>query len=363
MTRLAVPLALALIASGFALAQDRLPPGSRIADQEPLPRLHLNLVTRGGEEKNAFLVAYGHALFKSPEILGETARAIGMSCATCHNNGDANRDLFVAGLSVRKGGLDVTGKFFHATADNGVFDPLDIPSLRGVRFTAPYGRDGRIASLREFVAMVTVTEFGGAEPTSQMLDALTAFLNQLDFLPTPFLHRNGRLAANAPEAAKRGEVLAQKHCASCHDPASYFVDGKRHDVGSGGGFDTPTLLGIVHTPPYMHDGSLATLSDVVAFFDKSFGLDLAANEKADLATYLEAVGTGEDPYQRTPIDERAIFTSTLDLLIARRDRFHTMLLLRGLAAPELDRIGEAVLAEDWDVAKNRLEEYRAAKRN
>ena len=109
-----------------------------------------------------------------------------MSCATCHNNGDTNRDLFIAGLSDAQGRARRDDRFFDGTADNGVLDPLDIPSLRGVRFTAPYGHDGRIASLREFVAMVIVTEFGGAEPTTLMLDALTAFLDQLDFLPAPF---------------------------------------------------------------------------------------------------------------------------------------------------------------------------------
>jgi cytochrome c peroxidase len=317
----------------------------------------LNLVARGGDEKAAFLVAYGHALFNSPELFGEKARALGMSCATCHNNGDANRDLFVAGLSARKGGIDVTSKFFHATADNGVFDPLDIPSLRGVRFTAPYGHDGRIASLREFVAMVIVTEFGGAEPTTLMLDALTAFLNQLDFLPAPFVGRSGRLAADAPEAAKRGEIVFVRHCASCHQPDSYFVDGKRHD-----GFDTPTLLGVAHTPPYMHDGSLATLAEVTEHFDKALGLELSPSAKSDVTAYVEVIGVGTEPYQRTPVDETAIFASTLDLLIAQRDRFHAMLLVRSLA-PKLDSIGEAVLAEDWDAARKRYEEYRAARRN
>ena len=375
-------------ACGAAQAQD-LPPGSSLADQNPLPRLHLNLTARGGQEKNAFLVAYGHALFRSPEILGEKARALGLSCATCHNNGDTNRDLFIGGLSARKGGLDVTSAFFHATADNGIFDPIDIPSLRGVRFTGPYGHDGRIASLREFVAMVIVTEFGGAEPTTPMLDALTAFLNQLDFLPAPYLDRSGRLNARATDAARRGEVTFLKNCASCHEPGTYFVDGKRHDVGSGGGFDTPTLLGIAHTAPYMHDGSLATLTDVVGFFDKSLGLDLSPNERSDLTAYLEAVGTGEQPFDtddafRRRMRENAVFAGTLDTLIARQDRFHTMLLVRSLSldlrsktaaaaatrdqprvadlAQRMEKIGEAVLAEDWPAAKRRWDEYRAAEK-
>jgi cytochrome c peroxidase len=356
-------LLLALALPATAAAQG-LPPGSTIAEPSPPPRLHLNLTSRGGTERGAFLVAYGHVLFNSPEILGPKARALGMSCATCHPNGDVNRDLFVSGLSARKGGIDVTTAFFDGAAENGIHDPVDIPSLRGVRLTGPYGRDGRIASLREFVAMVIVTEFGGAEPTTLMLDALTAFLNQLDFLPAPFLDRRGVLNARAPEAAKRGEELFDAHCASCHKPNAYFTDGLRHDVGSGGGFDTPTLLGAAHTAPYMHDGSLATLGDVVAFFDEKLKLALSAGEKSDLAAYLEAVGTAEEPFDRgdpgqARARDTATFASTLETLIARRDRFHAMLLIRSLA-PTLDRIGEAILAEDWDEARKRSDAWRAA---
>ena len=350
LTALALPLA----ATGQGL-----PPGSTLADPAPAPRLSLNLTAHGGKERAAFLVAYGHALFASPEILGPKARAIGMSCATCHVNGDTNRALFIAGLSDRKGGVDVTHGFFEGTAENGVHDPIDIPSLRGVRFTAPYGHDGRIASLREFTAMVIVTEFGGPEPTTLMLDALTAFLNQLDFLPAPFLRPDGRLNARASEAATRGESIFSASCASCHPANAYFLDGRRHDVGSGGGFDTPTLLGIAHTAPYMHDGSLATLADVVAFFDEKMELKLGAGQKSDLAAYLEAIGTGEAPFEREPSDQTATFASTLETLIARKDRFHAMLLIRGLA-PKLDRIGEPILAEDWAEAKRRWDEYKKA---
>jgi len=349
-----------LAISGGAAAQG-LPSGSSLIDPVPVPRLILNLTARGGAERDAFLVAYGHALFSSPEILGPKARAMGMSCGTCHTNGDINRDLFLNGLSDRKGGVDVTTGFFDGTAENGIHDPFDIPSLRGVRFTAPYGHDGRIASLREFIAQVIVTEFGGAEPTTLMLDALTAFLDQLDFLPAPFLSRDGRLNDKARASARRGEAIFDAHCASCHQPNAYFVDGRRHDVGSGGGFDTPTLLGIAHTAPYMHDGSLPTFTAVVDFFDSKMGLALDTVARADLAAYLEAVGTGEEPFQRRATNEPAIFAFTLEALIARKDRFHAMLLIRSLA-PALDAIGEPILADNWDEAKKRWDAYKATQR-
>ncbi len=56
---------------------------------------------------------------------------------------------------------------------------VDTPSLRGVRLTAPYGRDGRIATLREFARHVIVNEFAGDEPAPRVLDALVAYMASL----------------------------------------------------------------------------------------------------------------------------------------------------------------------------------------
>ena len=302
---------------------DRLPPGGALGEQEPLPRSVLNFEQRGIDERRLFLVAYGDMLFDSPEILGAPARTLGLACSSCHNRGDVNRALFVPGLSRRPGGIDVDNAFFNPRASDGRLDPLDTPSLRGIRFTAPYGRDGRIASLREFVRNVIVGELGGPEPTPLMLDALTAYLNEFDFLPAPLLARDGRLNARASEAARRGEAIfnrpfaamAGRSCASCHVPDGNFVDGRRHDIGSvapstrnarDGALDTPTLLGIRYTAPYFHDGSLPTLAAVVEWFDRRYRLGLDAAERADLTAYLEAVGTGEAPVGGVRRQEHAL---------------------------------------------------------
>ncbi len=388
----------ALLAAAPARAAEKAPPaGAKLAPQSPPPRMAL---APGG----GFLATYGQMLFESPEILGDRARGLGMSCATCHNAGDANPRLFLPGLSARPGGVDVHSAFFNPIGDDGRFDPLDIPSLRGVRYTGPYGRDGRIASLREFVATVIVTEFDGPEPTTLELDALTAFLDRLDFLSAPLLGRDGRLKPDAPAATKRGAALFAKpftqmgdrSCASCHVPDRYFVDGARHDIGSGGdgfpgeAFDTPTLLGTQTTAPYFHDGALATLADVVGWFDRRYGFGLSHAERADLTAYLTAVGTVAQPYtpyagrdtkfRRTARDGDA-FLGTLDPLIARQDRFHALLLVRSVArnlraalpdaapgarplardlADRLDTLGEAIRGTDWDKASALGKSWRAA---
>ena len=384
-----------------------LPPEARITEQDELPRLMLNFEQRGQNEKDLFLVAYGDMLFDSPFIFGEPARSLGLACASCHNRGDVNRNFYIPGLSQHRGGVDVDGSYFNPRANDMRFDPVDIPSLRGIRFTAPYGRDGRIASLREFTRIVIVGEFAGPEPTPLMLDALIAYMNEFDFLPAPFLARDGRLNEAASDAAKRGEQLFNKpfpqmmggmSCASCHVPSSNFVDGKRHDIGSGtpatkfardSAFDTPTLLSSLYTAPYFHDGSLAALVDVVAWFDERFGLKLAAAEKADLTAYLEAAGAGEEPYQafdekntrfRLDFEENATFLSTLDTLIPARDRFHADLLIRSVASDlrldattisdlrktpmvlelvaRLEALGAAIAAEKWDEALRLWDDYK-----
>jgi mono/diheme cytochrome c family protein len=280
---------------------------------------------------------------------------------------------------------------------------VDIPSLRGIRFTAPYGRDGRFASLRDFTRNVVVNEFNGEEPSPLVLDALVTYMLEFDFLPNPYLHFDGTLTALAPPAAKRGEAvfrrpfaqMGERSCASCHIPDSHFTDNRVHDIGSAGdayfsgAFDTPTLLNANYTAPYFHDGSLETLGDVVAWFDQRFALGLSDQQRADLTAYLEVVGTGEAPYQEfddenTPFrlmaDELSVFLSTLDTLIPARDQVAADLVLRTVAADlaadasvmsnraavakahelaeRLWRLRDAIAGARWDEVQSLWEDYQ-----
>ena len=158
------------ILSGRAIeVPPSLPPGSDIFDQDPLPRLVLNFEEQGIDETDLPLVAYGDMLFDSAQIFGSPARDLGLACSTCHNRSDVNQRLFIPGASHQPGAIDVDGAFFNPIFNDRRSDPLDIPSLRGLRFTGPYGRDGRFASLRDFTRNVVVNEFGGAEPTGTVM--------------------------------------------------------------------------------------------------------------------------------------------------------------------------------------------------
>jgi cytochrome c peroxidase len=120
-------------------------------------------------------------------------------------------------------------------------------------------------------------------------------------------------------AAQRGmKVFFNKgHCSACHIGPN-FTDQSFHNVGVGmkaakpdlgryevtkvtgdkGAFKTPTLREVARHAPYMHDGSIKTLEEVVDHYDKGgianpqldeeiFPLKLTSDEKADLVTFLK----------------------------------------------------------------------------
>jgi cytochrome c peroxidase len=89
---------------------------------------------------------------------------------------------------------------------------------------------------------------------------------------------------------------ADTHCASCHPPGLY-TDLHHYDVGTAGvndkpgdSFDTPTLIEIWRTAPYLHDGSAATLLEVLVEHNPAdrhgHTSQLSPAEIEDLAAYL-----------------------------------------------------------------------------
>ena len=394
-------------AKGEVAVAPWLPPGTFIGDQTPLPMLVLGFEEQGIDEADLPMIAFGDMLFDSPEIFGEPARSIGLTCSTCHNRSDINRDFFIPGVSRNPGSADVDGGYFNAMFNDRRDDPIDIPSLRGLRFTGPYGRDGRFASLREFTRNAIVNEFGGAEPSPFVLDAIVVYMNEFDFLPNAKLTPGGELAEGASAAVRRGEAIFKrpfaemdgKSCATCHTPSANFLDRRAHDIGSAGGgyagarsgaFDTPTLLGTNFTAPYFHDGSLPTLASAVGWFDTRYGLGLSEADLADLTAYVETVGDADEPYEvfegkhtpfRLAFEELTTFATTLDALIPRQDAEHAMLMIDTVAAdlaadasamlnmaakPEayalansLAEVGAAIEAGDWELADRRWQGFKA----
>lgn len=141
---------------------------------------------------------------------------------------------------------------------------------------------------------------------------------------TPFdRFRAGEKGALSP-VAQRGLAIFEgsARCVRCHTGFN-FTDEGYHNIGVGmdrenpdlgrhtvtkneadrGVFKTPTLRDVAKRPPYMHDGSLKTLEEVVAFYNKGGHknpwlsgeirpLNLTPPEQADLVAFLQAL-TGE----------------------------------------------------------------------
>lgn len=145
------------------------------------------------------------------------------------------------------------------------------------------------------------------------LDALAAYVTSLDrILPSPFRNGDGTLTE---EGELGRSVFLELGCDDCHSGAD-FTDSaldNLHDVGtmtelSGGrlggpltGIDTPTLLGVWQTAPYLHDGSAATLRDVLVTRNPD-GLhgetaSLTEDELGHLASYLQQIDQERPPVE------------------------------------------------------------------
>jgi hypothetical protein len=148
---------------------------------------------------------------------------------------------------------------------------------------------------------VIVNEFAGPEPSQEILAAIVAYIEDIDFVPNRRLGVGGKLAGRVSDAEKRGEALFYQpfphdpglSCAACHVPTGAFVDHRQHDVGSGGLFKTPTLLNANFNAPYFHDGRYTNYAQVVSHFDRMFYLGLSAQDRQDLVAYLQAIGDAE----------------------------------------------------------------------
>lgn len=147
---------------------------------------------------------------------------------------------------------------------------------------------------------------------SKDLDALAIYNNSFEFPLSPHILAPGKLS---PAAARGKEVFFRKdvNCASCHS-GPYFTDSsltkpfKLHDVGTGQDdpsekmgplYDTPTLLGIYRTAPYLHHGKAKTLRDVVTTYNKGDKhgktSHLPSADIDDLVAFLQAL-----PYETPP---------------------------------------------------------------
>ncbi|SDJ93320.1 cytochrome c peroxidase [Bradyrhizobium sp. Rc2d] len=279
-----------------------------------------------GNPYSAPKAALGKMLFFDPLL----SRSRTVSCATCHNPSLSWGD----GLA-RAVGEDPKGL------------PLRAPTLIDVAFTEPLGWDGKFKDI-ESVTFGPITGRANMNLTeSEVIDRLSASPAYVDAFASAYgdgavtrrrieaalaTFQRTIVAEESPfdrwimgeetaisAAAKRGfEIFNGKaRCSNCHSGPS-FTDGSFQDIGTAQGdnigrgqlfptsqklryaFKTPTLRNVAQRAPYMHDGSIATLEDVIELYDRG-GIDrpsrspsirplfLTAKEKADLVAFLQTL--------------------------------------------------------------------------
>ncbi len=197
------------------------------------------------------------------------------SCASCHSS-----DARVDGLN-------------WDNLNDGIGNPKNAKSLLLAHKTPPSMwlavRETAEISVRAGIknSLFTVQP----EETAAAMDA---YLKSLKPIPSPELV-DGKLSA----AARRGKKLFFAEnigCAECHRPPLY-TDLKTHDIGTVSTydqptdrFDTPSLIEAWRTAPYLHDGSAATVRDVMTTrnqrHEHGSTSNLTKEQLDDLAAYV-----------------------------------------------------------------------------
>ena len=197
-----------------------------------------------------------------------------LSCNSCHSP-----DARVDGLN-------------WDLLNDGIGNPKNAKSLLLAHRTPPVMSHG-IRETAELAVRSGIRYILFTQRPDEEAAAIDAFLKSLKPLPSPYL-LNGKLS---PAAVRGSKIFkdARTGCARCH-PSGLFTDLKTYDVGtraktdSSGDFDTPTLVEVWRTAPYLHDGSAATMRDVVTTSNKNDKHGVTSHLKAaeieDLVAYL-----------------------------------------------------------------------------
>ncbi|MFO0947136.1 MAG: cytochrome c peroxidase [Planctomycetota bacterium] len=332
----------------------------------PLGHANVQEVFAGDNSISRAKAELGRMLYFDPRLSEDST----VSCASCHDpaTGWAQHTPVAAGIRGQKGGRNsptVLNRAFGkvqfwdgraATLEDQALGPIqnpiemgfNIPDLvkrlkesEGYRlmFEKTYG-DITPENIAKAIATFERTVISGPNPNDYYTQAEAAMKltpEEIEDLEPEDKARVERVLAEMKahpmsEAAIRGRELYFKkaECSLCH-VGTNLTDELFHNIGVGmdkekpdigrhevtkkdedkGAFKTPSLRNIVAHPPYMHDGSEATLIGVVEFYDKGGvpnpqlskrirKLNLTKQEKEDLVAFLTEGLTGPMPDIKRP---------------------------------------------------------------
>jgi cytochrome c5 len=260
---------------------------------------------------------------------------LGVTCALCHSTVDnsvmpgigrrmdgwPNRDLNSGAIIALSPVLPADKKAVYNSWGPGKYDPRYNQDGKSTPLVLPpaYGlarivnetvtAEGPISYWNAYVA---VTQMGGQgnfsdtrlgitvthspDLVTSKLPALRAYQHSLPAPPAP----DGSFDATA---AARGRTVFDRTCASCHvggsgtdnntgklhTPAETGVDGAYAARTASKAYRTTPLRGLWQHPPYFHDGSAATLGDVVTHYNRVRNLGLTPEQQRDLVEYLKSL--------------------------------------------------------------------------
>ena len=317
------------------------------AENDPVVSLNLPTIPVG---LNPLVIPADNPLTKDKIELGKLlffdkrlSKDETVSCASCHDpkHGWSNGDAVATGIRGLKGGRSAPtiinagyhsfqfwdGRALHLEGQ--ALGPIQNPIEMDMKIDDLVKKLNGIEGYRKLFQKAFKTD---ATPES-IAKAIASFERTILSGNAPYDRFKAGDKKALSEAGQRGmKVFFNKgHCTACHVPPN-FSDGAFHNLGVGisataadfgrfsetkvvgdrGGFKTPTLREIGRTGPYMHDGSLKTLEDVVEYYNKGgtpnpqldeeiFALNLTAQEKADLVTFMkEGLSSAECPEMDCP---------------------------------------------------------------
>jgi cytochrome c peroxidase len=269
-----------------------------------------------------------------------------LSCASCHNPALD----FTDGAKISRGVGGTNGIRNAPTIVNAAYLPLQFwdgraisleeqaasPIANPVEMNQPH--DVSVAKLGKdprYKALFAQAFGPGGVTLKRVENALASFERTILSGNSPFDRYQFGGDKNALTPAQiRGLAIftdpAKGNCSACHtvnQTYALFTDGKAHNIGIGaidastfsdigrnhqtnvetdkGAFITPTLRNVADTAPYMHDGSMKTLKEVVDYYagggnsnpylDKEFrAINLSAQDREDLVEFLRSL-SGDMP--------------------------------------------------------------------
>ncbi len=301
------------------------------ASQRTKANLPLGLVESvwpAGNQYSAAKMELGRVLFFDKRLSADGT----ISCADCHDPNFAFTDgrAVSTGMRGQKGGRSaptVINRLYSVeqfwdgrapTLEEQAKGPMANPIEMGNTHEAVVAK---LKSVKGYAPLFKLA-FGSAEITIDLVaKAIATFERTIVSGNAPYDRYKAGNKTALSESARRGfDIFFNKaKCDQCHIGVN-FTDGSFNNLGVGmdkpqpdlgralytkratdnGAFKTPTLREIARTAPYMHDGSLATLEDVVEYYNKGGlpnpnldqrmkKLDLTEQDKKDLVEFLKAL--------------------------------------------------------------------------